>query len=146
MVKTQPALVSTLRALLLSMPAAEHEARALLTVDACTLLGPTSEYPRVCPAAAATAKATASAAAAAGGAAMPCAGHRFLALVEANQDLTWSVERVWTAEEVRAICWARRVRGDGGAGCGADFGAATAQEGLVLVGVRRRRGEWESGV
>lgn len=135
MAKTQPALVATLRALL------HHHhhpttaaATALLTVDACTLLpasGSSSsslpEYPRVCPAA------------------TPCAGHRFLALIEAEgNDLAWAVERVWTTEEARAASRERRVRpaADGGDGEGprdVDFGAVTAPEGLVLVSVTRRR-------
>lgn len=137
MAKTQPALVATLRALLLHPNAAD--ATALLTVDACTLRRRDDEaagslleyhYPRICP----TAQET-------GG--KPCAGHRFLALVEAEAEaggFDWAVERVWTAEEARAACHARRVREAGGGVGSSDFGAATAPEGLVLVSVKRKGG------
>jgi hypothetical protein len=135
MAKTQSALVTTLRALL---HAATDGATALLTVDACALQqqAPSSssvgklEYPRVCPMRGP----------------QPCAGHRFLALAEAEGGLEWSVERVWTAEEARAACHVRRVRGEdeggGDGGCEAvDFGAVTAPEGLVLVSLTTRRRE-----
>ncbi len=133
MPKTQRALVATLRLLLEATE--EEEGTALLTVDACALQlsSPLStaamEYPRVCPLAAA---------AAAEGRA-PCAGHRFLALAEAEEGgMEWSVERIWTAEEARAACRARRVRREEEEG-EEDFGAATAPEGLVLVALTRRR-------
>jgi hypothetical protein len=134
MPKTQPALVATLRTLLLHPMAAAHAA-ALLTVDACTLrldeASGSMEYPRVCP----TARQGGG-----DGLGRQCAGHGFLTLVSAKGDLEWSVERVWTAEEARAACHARRVRdvGDGGIE-NADFTAATAPEGLVLVLVSRKR-------
>lgn len=134
MAKTQPALVATLRALLLHPTTAAHAA-ALLTVDACTLqrdeASGSIDYPRVCPAARQGGG---------DGLGRQCAGHGFLTLVSAEGDLEWSVERVWTAEEARAACYARRVRdvGDGGIE-NVDFTAATAPEGLVLVLVSRSR-------
>lgn len=128
MAKTQPALVATLRALLLH-PAAVH-AEALLTVDACVLQFDEGSrlmaYPRVCPAAQQGGEDRVG---------RQCAGHGFLTLVQAGGDLEWSVTQVWTAEEVRAACHARRVRDVGDAIEDVDFTAATAPEGLVLVAI-----------
>ncbi len=134
MPKTQRALVATLR-LLLEATVEEGEGTALLTVDACALQlssPPSSaamEYPRLCPLAAVAAEGRA-----------PCAGHRFLALAEAAEGgMDWSVERIWTAEEARAACRARRVRREQEEEEEEDFCAATAPEGLVLVALTRRR-------
>jgi hypothetical protein len=75
----------------------------------------------------------------------PCAGHRFLKLVEGHGGMTWEVKGVWSASEVREACRRRRViagrsgrkngETESGNSSSRDF-AVTAPEGLVIVHVR----------
>lgn len=113
-----PSICKTASSAATSFP--KTPAVAILTIDACVS---GKIYPSTCPHP------------------KPCAGHRFLKLVEERAGMMWEVKEIWNASEVREACRRRRVVADGSGrkddeteSCSRDF-AVTAPEGLVIVHV-----------
>lgn len=119
-----PAPYSTTTSSSAAKSSPQSTAVAILTLDAC-ISGKT--YPSTCPHP------------------KPCAGHRFIKLVEEREGMAWDVKEVWSASEVQEACRRRRIiagrsgqkngETESGSSSSRDF-AVTAPEGLVIVHVR----------